>query len=112
DETEIVQLLRRRTDYPYLDIIGLQYFSGTQKVSLKRLKRELESLDAFARSLRDELGFTVRELEFGPGFPVPYFAPGEFDEYAFLEGFSELLDGLRCGAHVTLELGRSIAASC
>lgn len=112
DEAEIVQLLRRRTDYPYLDIIGLQYFSGTQKASVKRLKRELESLDAFARSLRDEMGFTVRELEFGPGFPVPYFTPDAFDEQAFFADFSALLNGLRCGAHVTLELGRSIAASC
>lgn len=112
DEEEIVQLLRRRTDHPYLEIRGLQYFSGTQKVSLRRLQRELNALDAFACSLESELGFVVKELEFGPGFPVPYFAPGGFDEAAFLAGFSELLENLRCGAHITLEIGRSIAASC
>ena len=112
EEQEIVQLVRRRADHPFVCIRGLQFFSGTQKASLRRLRRELETLDAFALSLQNELGFTVQELEFGPGFPVNYFDASAFDEAAFLADFSALLSGLRCGARVTLELGRSIAASC
>ena len=112
EEQEIVQLVRRRAEYPFVCIRGLQFFSGTQKASLKRLRRELEAVDALALSLQSELGFTVHELEFGPGFPVCYFSGQSFDEPAFLSGFSDLLAGLKCGAKVTLELGRSIAASC
>ncbi len=112
EEHEIVQLVRRRAEHPFVCIRGLQFFSGTQKPSLKRLRRELDSLDAFALSLHDELGFAVQELEFGPGFPVFYFAGQPFDEPAFLAEFSGLLSGLRCKAKLTLELGRSIAASC
>lgn len=112
DEQEIVQLVQERDSHPLVRIRGLQFFSGTQKTSLKRLRRELEALDAFACTLQDELDFAVQELEFGPGFPVDYFRPGEFDEDGFLAGFSGLLGGLRCRARVTLELGRSIAAGC
>lgn len=112
EEQEIIQIIRSRADHPFVLIRGLQYFSGTQKASLKRLQRELDTLDDFACALAEKLGFIVHELEFGPGFPVQYFSPESFDEAEFLSGFSAMLMGLRCKAHVTLELGRSIAASC
>ena len=112
EEQEIVQLVQEREEYPLVCIRGIQFFSGTQKTSLKRLRRELEEVDTFVCALQETCGFTVQELEFGPGFPVNYFQGQAFDEDAFLAGFSGLLAGLRCGARVTLELGRSIAASC
>lgn len=112
EEQEIVQLVQEREEYPLVCIRGIQFFSGTQKTSLKRLRRELEAVDTFVCALQETCGFTVQELEFGPGFPVNYFQGQAFDEDAFLAGFSGLLAGLRCGARVTLELGRSIAASC
>ena len=112
EEDEIIQIIRSRADHPFVLIRGLQYFSGTQKASLKRLQRELDALDDFACLLAEKLGFIVHELEFGPGFPVQYFSPESFDEAEFLAGFSDMLMNLRCKAHVTLELGRSIAASC
>lgn len=112
EEQEIVQLVQEREEYPLVCIRGIQFFSGTQKTSLKRLRRELEAVDTFVCALQETCGFTVQELEFGPGFPVNYFQGQAFDEDAFLAGFSGLLAGLHCGARVTLELGRSIAASC
>ena len=112
EEQEIVQLVQEREEYPLVCIRGIQFFYGTQKTSLKRLRRELEAVDTFVCALQETCGFTVQELEFGPGFPVNYFQGQAFDEDAFLAGFSGLLAGLRCGARVTLELGRSIAASC
>lgn len=112
EEEEIIQIIRSRADHPFVCIRGLQYFSGTQKASLKRLQRELTALDDFACSIEEKLGFPIHELEFGPGFPVRYFSPESFDEPEFLAGFSAMLKNLRCKAHVTLELGRSIAASC
>lgn len=112
EEQEIVQLVQEREEYPLVCIRGIQFFSGTQKTSLKRLRRELEAVDTFVCALQETCGFTVQELEFGPGFPVNYFQGQAFDEDAFFAGFSGLLAGLRCGARVTLELGRSIAASC
>ena len=112
DEADIENIIRNRSDYPQLDICGIQYFSGTQKTSLKKLRREIEYIDAFAEKLETEYGFACRELEFGPGFPVYYFEGETFDEDEFLSGVNGIIDEMRFGGKLTFELGRSIAASC
>lgn len=112
DEEDVKKIISCHADDPYISIAGIQYFSGTQKNSLKRLKREIEYLDVFLSDLSDKYGFTVRELEFGPGFPVSYFETESFDEQSFFKEFSEILQSMKYKAKITLELGRSIAASC
>ena len=99
-------------DPALLDIHGIQFFSGTQKASVKKLKRELDKLDTLIDTLREELGFVCRELEYGPGLPAFYFEGDSFDEDAHMAGFSEAIDALRFGGELTFELGRGIAASC
>lgn len=111
-ETELACIIKEHQHDPLLDFRGIQYFSGTQKTSLKRIKRELDYLDGFLLELQEAYGFSASELEFGPGFPVSYFIGDDFDEDAFLKGFSELLTGMQFKTKLTLELGRSIAASC
>ena len=112
EEAQIAEIVKTYRRHPLIRIRGIQYFSGTQKKSIKRLRKELEYVDSFMKDLRAKTGVAVPELEFGPGFPVMYFAGEEFDEEEFLAGFSGLLEELTCGAKVTLELGRSIAAGC
>lgn len=112
DEEELRRIIRDRAAWPRLDIRGIQYFSGTQKHSLKKLGRELDYLDGLLAALREEYSFESRELEYGPGFPAFYFQSDSFDEEAFLADFSALLEGMHTSAAITLELGRSIAASC
>lgn len=112
DEAEIRGILAAHGDSAYLDIRGIQYFSGTQKSSIKRLKRELAAVDLFLETLYDQYGYQAKELEFGPGFPVSYFQGEPFAEASFLEQFSQLLEGMKFSGAITLELGRSIAASC
>lgn len=110
DEEELREIIRSKQFR--LDIRGIQYFSGTQKHSLKRIARELEKLDSLMLALKQEEGFKVRELEYGPGLQVCYFQDDQYDEKAFLEGFSQLLAARKAPGRLTLELGRSIAASC
>lgn len=43
---------------------------------------------------------------------MAYFDTDKFDEDEFLDGFSELLSGMKSRAKITLEIGRSLAASC
>ncbi len=112
DKEELFALLRNCRKDPLIRIEGIQYFSGTQKTSLKKLKRELAYLDQTIAELRDQLGFTVEKLEFGPGFPVSYFEGDAFDEREFMKGFSELLESMQYRGPVVLEIGRSLAASC
>ena len=59
----------------FFNIVGIQFFSGTQKTSMKKQRRELEYVKGFLQNLKDELDFEPEELEFGPGFPVSYFRP-------------------------------------
>ncbi len=112
DEPDAEKLIADYQHDVHLDIRGIQYFSGTQKTSLKRLERELEYLDSFLERLQTSYGYRAQELEFGPGFPVSYFQGEELAEPEFFKSFSALLTGMRFGGLITLEIGRSIAASC
>ena len=96
---------------PRMEVRGIQYFSGTQKTSVKRLGRELRMLEEFLTSLQDQYG-PIAELELGPGFPVSYFADdAEQDEEVLVQAAQQLAQ-LSFAGTLTLELGRSIAASC
>lgn len=112
DESDLKAIIQEYSHHPNLDIVGIQYFSGTQKTSLKRLKRELDMLDQFLFDLQDQSHWTCQELEFGPGFPVSYFTQDDFDEPLFFDAFSQLMKQRTSRCPVILELGRSIAASC
>ena len=111
---EAKELAASCASLPLVDFCGIQYYSSTQKSSLKRLKRELESIDRLMGEL-EAAGTPARELEFGPGLPVSYYEPEEEacaqqDELA--RGLQELLGNMAFAGLVTLELGRSMVASC
>lgn len=112
-EEEIISILENRSKYNMLNIMGIQYFSGTQKKLSRRIIKELEYVDDFVQKLKNELGFVTEELEFGPGFPVMYFeAETDFDENTYLMEIADKIKNLKYQGHITMELGRSIAASC
>lgn len=111
NQSDIENILKKK--YEFLDIVGIQYFSGTQKTSIKRLKREIQELDDFLTHLQNDLQFKIPELEYGTGFPVQYFQTDKvFDEVAYLQEFSKLIHEMKYQGKVTIELGRSIVASC
>lgn len=112
DEKELRAVIRDRELYKEVDICGIQYFSGTQKHTARRVTKELKSLNRLCSELRENEGFLVREVEYGGGFYVPYFQEEDFDETAYLQDISEELRKLCAAAEVVLELGRSIAYSC
>lgn len=112
NEEDIRSIIAGRAEYPYLDILGIQFFSGTQKTSGKKLAREIRHLDELLVSLEEEYGYRAEELEYGTGFPVSYYDGESLDEEALITGFAEVLQGMTCKPKITLELGRSIAACC
>lgn len=112
-EEEIIEILENRAKYEYLNLMGIQYFSGTQKKLSKRIIKELEYVDEFVLNLKNNLGFVVEELEFGPGFPVVYFeTEQDFDEQTYLMEIADKIKNMKYQGHITMELGRSIVASC
>lgn len=107
-EEEVKEIIR---DSKNLIIEGIEYFSGTQKTSLKKINREIDYLNEFVESLEQELNFTINEIEYGLGLPIHYFQEEEFDEEAFSNEINISLNKLR-HKKLYIELGRSIAASC
>lgn len=112
NDYEAEDIIKNRDNYKNINIVGLQYFSGTQKKSIKTLSRELSYMDGLIEKLKEQYDFNVKEFEYGSGFPVQYFENEVFDEDSFLNEFSELINNLKFKGNIVLELGRSIAASC
>lgn len=112
DEADAAAIIEGRAAHPDVDIAGMQFFSGTQKTSVKKLAREIEAMDAFMLRMRDECGYAAREFEYGPGLPAASFREDAFDVDGILAALSDSLRGMRARAQITLELGRGIAAGC
>ena len=56
---------------------------------------------------------SIRELEYGPGFHIPYFeGESPVDEDAMLADFREALDAMAFKGRISLEAGRFLAAPC
>ncbi len=111
NDVEICDIVSHGECYPKLDFAGIQFFSGTQKTSLKKLTREIAMLDEFLQKLETEFGFRARELEYGTGFPVAYFGE-DLQEEALLSGFADAVNAMVSKPKLTIELGRFIAACC
>jgi Diaminopimelate decarboxylase len=112
DESLIRQLIENRDHYPFISIEGIQYYSGTQKKSPNKHEHELSMLDHFCMDLKEQYGFDVNKLEYGPGLPIYYFEEENDEEDLMLDSLAHLIDKLQFGGKLTLELGRFIAANC
>ena len=112
NEEDIEEIIAEKDSYTNLNFEGIQYFSGTQKRTNKRLQKEIDYLDEFLARLEEKYNYIAEELEFGTGFPVHYFQGEEFDEVEFLKEFSNGIDNMKYSGKIVIELGRSIAASC
>ena len=107
-EEEVKYIIQNKEN---IIIDGIEYFSGTQKTSLKKINREIDYLNEFVDNLEKELNITIDEVEYGLGLPVYYFKDDQFNEDEFLEEVNNSLKKIN-RKKIYIELGRSIAASC
>jgi len=114
DESDLLDAIDHRAQYPHLDFEGIHYFSGTQRAKIEKDQRkELAMLDDFIVKLREEHGFTVRKLEYGPGLFFPYFAHEDHsDTLAPIRALAPDLQALAEKVHLTIEMGRFFASEC
>ena len=113
DEDDVLAVLRDRGCYDGLEIVGLHFFSGTQKKKAKIIDKELTYIDDFCTRVKDELGFDIDRVEYGTGLAVDYFA--EDADALEEERLSEISPKIREIAekyHLTVEMGRFFAAPC
>lgn len=108
DEATVTSILTRK-EGSYTQILGMQYYSGTQKKT-EAVAREIGKLKAFAEQAA-QAGTPLRRIEYGPGLRVNYFC-GEEEEENRLGVFRELLDTLPEECEIVLEMGRFLAAEC
>lgn len=113
DESDVKMLVKHREEHPYIHILGLQCYTGTQKKKFDIIKGEIEWLDGICDDLYNEYGYKVEELEYGPGLPIAYFGDAAYNNnYDMLTELSEFLDNYRSKYHITLEMGRYLVADC
>ena len=108
-EEEFIEILKDNDSN--LKVTGIEYFSGTQKHSIKKINKEVDYLLDFLERVKEETNIVIDEIEYGPGLPVFYFQDEEFDEDSFLDEVNLALSRIK-NKKIVLELGRSIAASC
>lgn len=108
-EDEIIDILNSMNEY--MEYMGIEFFSGTQKHSISRIEKEFVKINNLISRIEDETGYSTNEIEYGTGFPVYYFIDDEFDEVNFLKEFNELILAYFKNKHIVLEIGRSLVAS-
>lgn len=111
DETVIREIIANRNKNPYIDIEGIQFFSGTQKKSTAKFEKELEMLDNLCSDLQKQYAFNIKKIEYGPGLPICYFEDNNVGDL-MLDLLAKQIKKLNFKGKITLEIGRFIAASC
>ncbi len=113
DAGDVKDIIARRQEYPGISIRGLHYFTGTQKMKTAQIEKELAYMSELIDEIRDELGFTVEELEYGTGLAVDYFRDDADDtELKRLADIAPAIRQMGEKVHLTVEMGRFFAAPC
>jgi len=113
DEEDVMDLIRRRSEFAGVRIVGLHYFSGTQKRKAALIEKELDRAMAFIARVKDECGFALERLEYGTGLAVDYFADNADEmEGARLEAIAPKIRETAEKIELTIEMGRFFAAPC
>lgn len=113
DETDLRDIIAHRDEFEGVDIIGLHYFTGTQKNKAKTIQKELDMLDEFCVSLQNDYDFTVRHVEYGTGLAVEYYKDfTESTDLALLDEIAPIIRAFGEKHPLTVEMGRFFAAEC
>lgn len=113
DESEVLAIIRDRANYPGVEIVGIHYFTGTQKRKISLIEKELALVAAFVEKAEAEYGFRLQKVEYGTGLAVDYFA-GDADEKEEerLNAVAPAIQALAEKVELTVEMGRFFAAPC
>ena len=117
NEDELLQVIAEAQALSAFSVMGIHYFSGTQKKKMDKLSEELHMLDELLVKIKKEYSLDDLTLEYGAGLFVPYFEGENFDGlYDNLKALVEMIDevsGASTASYRTvLELGRFFSFSC
>lgn len=110
--TDIEYIISNPDEFKGISVIGLHYYSGTQK-SLRKIKKDLDKIESAISTLDEKYGFKPDLIEYGPGLCVYYFEPDwEEKEKAALDEAATVLKEFAKKYPLGIEMGRFLAASC
>lgn len=113
DEADVLHIIDHRQEYKGITVVGLHYFSGTQKRKPAAIEKELDYLIRFVEQVQQEHCFNLERLEYGTGLAVDYFASdAQAQEKARLEAVSAKIRAVSEKIDLTVEMGRFFAAPC
>lgn len=113
DRADVLDIIANRESYPHVEIVGIHFFSGTQKRKAAAIIKELDKLLAFFEEVQQQYDFRLQRLEYGTGLAVDYFtADAEESEAARLDAISEKIREVGEKTELTVEMGRFFAAPC
>ncbi|SFB96327.1 diaminopimelate decarboxylase family protein [Butyrivibrio sp. YAB3001] len=113
DQSCIEEIIKDSAGHSGVKVIGIHYFTGTQKKKYSKIESELKLLEEFIDRLKDKYAFEAELLEYGPGLGVPYFIGDDFDDYySVYEEMVRFISSANYSYRVNLEMGRFFVASC
>ena len=113
DREELCSLIEHRGDFANVQIIGLHYFTGTQKTKAKTIEKELGLLDELLCELKEKYDYTASHVEYGTGLAVEYYKDfTEESELALLDEAAVFVRSFAEKYPLTVEMGRFFAAPC
>ncbi len=113
DRADVLDIIANRESCPHVEIVGIHFFSGTQKRKAAAIIKELDKLLAFFEEVQQQYDFRLQRLEYGTGLAVDYFtADAEESEAARLDAISEKIREVGEKTELTVEMGRFFAAPC
>ena len=109
---DIEYILSHPDEFKGISVIGMHYYSGTQK-SLRKINKDLEKIKSALTRLKEKYSFEPQLVEYGPGLCVEYFEEDwQEKEKQALDEAAEVLREFAVEYPLGIEMGRFLAASC
>lgn len=108
----IEYIISHPDEFKGIEVMGIHYYSGTQK-SLRKINKDLEKIKSALTGLKEKYGFEPQLVEYGPGLCVEYFEDDwQETEKQSLDEAAEVLREFAEEYPLGIEMGRFLAASC
>ncbi len=109
---DIEYIISHPDEFKGITVMGIHYYSGTQK-SLRKINKDLEKIKSALTRLKEKYGFEPQLVEYGPGLCVEYFEEDwQEREKQALDEAAEALREFAVEYPLGIEMGRFLAASC
>ena len=109
---DIEYIISHPDEFKGIAVMGIHYYSGTQK-SLRKINKDLEKIKSALTGLKEKYSFEPQLVEYGPGLCVEYFEDDwQEKEKQSLDDAAEVLREFAEEYPLGIEMGRFLAASC